>query len=305
MDAALKERIQNHVNEADVVLFMKGTRTAPQCGFSATVVGILDSLVDSYKTVNVLADEAIRSGIKEFSDWPTIPQLYIKGEFIGGCDIVKEMYESGQLEESLGVEAAQITPPKITVTETAAAAFRDALQGSDEFVRLQIDARFNNGLTIGQKTAKDVVAACDALPIVLDRASAARAEGVHIDFVTGAGGPAFKITNPNEPPRVVEISVVDLKQKLDAGETVELFDVRGEEERAQAKLAQAQPLDRSAQDRIMKLPKDTPLYFMCHHGQRSAAAAEFFLSNGFRKVFNVAGGIDAWSLRVDENVPRY
>lgn len=92
------ERIRNDIAAHDVVLFMKGNKKIPQCGFSATVVAILERLgVADYKDVNVLADAEIRQGIKEFSDWPTIPQLYIKGEFIGGCDIAREMYESGEL----------------------------------------------------------------------------------------------------------------------------------------------------------------------------------------------------------------
>jgi monothiol glutaredoxin len=89
--------IRNEINEHEVVLFMKGTADFPQCGFSAMVVSILQSVSVRFKDHNVLANEELRQGIKEFSDWPTIPQLYIKGEFIGGCDIVREMYENGSL----------------------------------------------------------------------------------------------------------------------------------------------------------------------------------------------------------------
>ena len=96
------DRIQKDINENDVVLYMKGTKQIPQCGFSATVVQVMDRVgVKDFKDINVLADAEIREGIKQFSDWPTIPQLYIKGEFIGGCDIVREMYESGELKELL------------------------------------------------------------------------------------------------------------------------------------------------------------------------------------------------------------
>jgi len=95
------ERIQALIDDNEVVLFMKGTRYAPQCGFSAQVVQILDSLVPEYQTVNVLEDPEIRQGIKEFSKWPTIPQLYVRGEFVGGCDIVTEMYQSGELQPRL------------------------------------------------------------------------------------------------------------------------------------------------------------------------------------------------------------
>ncbi len=95
------ERIQALIDQNEVVLFMKGTRYAPQCGFSAQVVQILDSLLPEYQTVDVLADPEIRQGIKEFSKWPTIPQLYVRGEFVGGCDIVTEMYQSGELQPQL------------------------------------------------------------------------------------------------------------------------------------------------------------------------------------------------------------
>ena len=98
------ERIQNDIKNNDVVLYMKGTKLFPQCGFSAVVVSILQKLNVDFLDVNVLADAEIRQGIKEFADWPTIPQLYYKGEFIGGCDIVREMYASGELQELFGIK---------------------------------------------------------------------------------------------------------------------------------------------------------------------------------------------------------
>ena len=99
MDAKIKELIQNHIDNNDVCLFMKGTPDAPQCGFSMAVANLLKILEVNYKGVNVLEDQSLREGIKTFSDWPTIPQLYVKKEFVGGCDIVKEMYESGELKK--------------------------------------------------------------------------------------------------------------------------------------------------------------------------------------------------------------
>jgi monothiol glutaredoxin len=101
MSESVNDRIAALVKEHPVLLFMKGDRFMPQCGFSAQVVQILDSLLDDYATVNVLEDPALRDGIKEFSSWPTIPQLYLNGEFQGGCDIVREMYESGELQRKL------------------------------------------------------------------------------------------------------------------------------------------------------------------------------------------------------------
>ena len=105
------DRIKADVESNDIVLFMKGTPAMPQCGFSATVIHILDHVGVKYKAVNVLADPEIRQGIKDFSNWPTIPQLYVKGEFVGGCDIIKEMFENGELrpfleEQGIALEAA-------------------------------------------------------------------------------------------------------------------------------------------------------------------------------------------------------
>ena len=96
-----KEKINNLINENDVCLFMKGTPDSPQCGFSMAVSNVLKHLKVNFNGINVLEDDGLRQGIKEFSDWPTIPQLYIKGEFIGGCDIVKEMFEKGDLKNLL------------------------------------------------------------------------------------------------------------------------------------------------------------------------------------------------------------
>lgn len=99
---SISEKIQSDIDGNQVVLFMKGSRKLPQCGFSSTVVSVLERLgVDEYKDINVLLDQELRQGIKDFSDWPTIPQLYVKGEFIGGCDIIREMYESGELADLL------------------------------------------------------------------------------------------------------------------------------------------------------------------------------------------------------------
>ena len=98
---SINEQIKNLINENDICLFMKGTPDIPQCGFSLAVANVLKHLNIKFKGINVLENDEMRQGIKQYSDWPTIPQLYIKGEFIGGCDIVKEMFEKGELKELL------------------------------------------------------------------------------------------------------------------------------------------------------------------------------------------------------------
>src|SRR4051794_25860331 len=116
LDPSLKNKIDSLVQSDSVVLFMKGTRSFPQCGFSASVVNILNTLVPKFTTVNILSDAEIRSGMKEYSDWPTFPQLFVKGEFVGGADIVRQMHESGELEKKLGELVAPAKPPTVTVT---------------------------------------------------------------------------------------------------------------------------------------------------------------------------------------------
>ena len=101
MDAPIKAKIEDMISDNQVVLFMKGTPIFPQCGFSAAVVQLLNHLDVRFHGVNVLEDDEIRTGIKEFSEWPTIPQLYIDGKFVGGCDIVREMFETGELQTLL------------------------------------------------------------------------------------------------------------------------------------------------------------------------------------------------------------
>jgi len=107
-EPAVFSRIRTDLENHDVVLYMKGTKKLPQCGFSSVVATVLERLGVDVFDVNVLADQEIRDGIKAFSDWPTIPQLYIKGEFIGGCDIVREMYESGELQELLKEKGVKV-----------------------------------------------------------------------------------------------------------------------------------------------------------------------------------------------------
>ena len=111
--------IKNEVSENDVVLFMKGTSSTPQCGFSSRVAGVLNYLEVKYKDINVLADDNLREGIKTFSNWPTIPQLYVKGEFVGGCDIITEMAMSGELDDLL-------TEKKIKFNSESATKIREA-----------------------------------------------------------------------------------------------------------------------------------------------------------------------------------
>ncbi|MGD0527642.1 MAG: Grx4 family monothiol glutaredoxin [Polyangiaceae bacterium] len=293
------------VHSKKVLLFMKGNRNFPACGFSATVVGILKQLTKDYDTVNILEDPAIREGMKEFSSWPTFPQLYVDGQFVGGCDIVKEMFAQGELQKLLGVEVKPVAPPKVTITAAAAKAFADAAaDAGGDVLRLDIDPDFNYDLHFAPKAEGDIAVKSGDLVLHVTRPSAERADGMTIDFVEGPKGSAFKIDNPNEPPHVKPLQPKELKAMLDAGK-VELFDVRPDDERARASIAQAKKLDAASQKYLLGLKKDAPIAFHCHHGGRSRSAAEQLLREGFTNVFNLEGGIEAWSRDVDPTVPRY
>lgn len=303
LDPALQQRITDVVTEHRVVLFMKGTRHFPQCGFSATVTQILDGLVGEYQTVNVLKDPDVRQGIKEFSSWPTIPQLYVEGKFVGGCDIIREMFLAGELHEVLGVTDA-MSPPSVTVTDAAKAAFREALADEDGALRIEINGQFEYALSVDTPQKGDFEIDADGLRFVVDRGSATRADGMTIDYTT-AGSGAFKIENPNEPPRVKPLTAAEFAAMRERGDQVEFVDVRTAEEFATAAVEGAKLLDDAQRERLASLDRATPLVVMCHHGRRSQAAAEEFLKQGFERVYNLEGGIDAWSREVDPAVPRY
>ena len=307
LDPASREKIDSLISLNPVTVFMKGNREEPRCGFSATVVRILDALIPEYHTVDVLEDQAIRENIKEYSSWPTIPQLYVGGEFVGGCDIIQELETSGELHRKLGVEAGTETPPELIVTPEAAEGLRRVKgeRSDDHILHLSIDARYHGSLNVGPRYEGGVEVEAGGLPWIMDPHTARRARGVRIDVVDTPQGLAFKIDNPNAPNRVETLSVTDLKQRLDAGESFEFLDVRTPEERAMASISGAVLMTPETTARLEALPKETMLVFHCHHGGRSQQAAEHFASLGFTHVWNVAGGIDAWSQQVDSDVPRY
>lgn len=304
LSQALRDRISELIRTDPVVLFMKGTRFAPACGFSAAVVEVLDTLVANYTSVDVLADPELREGIKEFSAWPTIPQLYVRGEFVGGADIVREMHASGELRALLGTP--EVVPPRVHVGPRAAAVFREVLAeaGPEEAIRVRVSPRFEHDLAVEGRAPGDLEVEVEGVRLRFDPMSAARAEGLRIDYVERDGEAGFALDNPNAPPQVRPIEARELAARLARGE-VRLYDVRTPEEQAIAAIAGARLLDAATRAEILELDRSTPLVFFCHHGMRSQQAAEFFVARGFREVYNLRGGIDAWSREVDAGVPRY
>jgi monothiol glutaredoxin len=304
----VRKTIEDTIKAHRVVLFMKGARFAPACGFSASVVGILDGFLPSYHTVDVLEEPAIRDGVKAFSEWPTIPQLYVDGQFVGGADIVKEMHARDELRALLGAEAVGPKQPTMTVSEDALKELRAAAKsmGADgAIMRMEISGKYEHDLYFGEPIAGDVVVDLGGMPLHLDGGSAFRADGVHIGFVNGPNGSGFKIENPNEPARVRQLSPAKLKEMMDGGERFELVDVRTPEEWERASIRSARLLDSDLEKELLAMDRATPLVFQCHHGMRSLQAAEQFVRKGFRYVYNLQGGIDGWSASVDPSVPRY
>ncbi|MGH8033490.1 MAG: Grx4 family monothiol glutaredoxin [Luteimonas sp.] len=305
LDTDTRQRIDTLLASSRVVLFMKGEPRAPQCGFSAKAIAALDALDTPYIHVDVLADGAIREGIKAYGDWPTIPQLYIDGELVGGSDIIEQMANSGELHSALGLPAPDRTPPSITITPTAAEMLRKAIAdaGGEVAVKLDIDRNFRTRLQLAHDDPNAITATVDGVRVQFDIAGARRAEGATIDFADDLRGRGLVVDNPNAPKPVAELSPTEASQRLAAG-TLTLVDVRPADERARASInAIFATLDTAAA--LEALPKHTPLAFLCHHGARSAETAEHFRQLGFSEVYNLLGGIDAWSDTVDTSVPKY
>ncbi|GMR14572.1 MAG: Grx4 family monothiol glutaredoxin [Gammaproteobacteria bacterium] len=300
-----REQIETILQKDRVVLFMKGTPQAPMCGFSSKTVGLLDSILSNYASIDVLQDEEIREGIKVFGNWPTIPQLYIDGELVGGCDIISAMFNSCELHEMLGVEPPDRTPPDVTITDAAAEKILESMAEHEGIgLHFAIDANWQSQFNLASAAGHEIKVEANGITFLFDLASAQRAKGAVIDWEETMQGEGLTIKLPQAPEPVRQMSVEELKQALDA-DSVILIDVRGKEERALATLAAAKPMEGGLMQEIEAMPKDTALAFICHVGNRSQVAAEHFRKQGFSNVSNVAGGIDAWSRQIDPEVPQY
>ncbi len=305
LDPATRERIETLLAEHRVVLFMKGNRRQPMCGFSAAATNTLNELLPDYHTVNVLEDPEIREGIKAYGEWPTIPQLYVEGELVGGSDIIRQMYTSGELHALFGAALPDRTPPQITITDAAAEAIR---QGTDNAqgvaLHLEIGPDHSAGFQLAPAGEHDIVAIANGLEVHFDPASAQRAKGIVIDWVSTVQGEGLSLKFPGAP-EIHSITVQELQARLAAG-SITLIDVRPAQGRAQAApLAQARVLEDEGYESLAALPKDTALAFICHHGVSSRAMAERFAAHGFSNLHNVEGGMEAWAREVDTGVPRY
>jgi len=305
LDPATRERIETLLKDHRVVLFMKGDRRQPMCGFSAAATNTLNELLPEYHTVNVLDDPEIREGIKVYGDWPTIPQLYVEGELVGGADIIRQMYASGELHSLFGATPPDRTPPEITITDKAAEAIRNGIANAQGLaLHLEIGPDHSAGFQLAPAGDHDIVVTANGIEVHFDPGSAQRAKGIVIDWVSTVQGEGLSLKFPGAQ-EVKSMSVQELNARLADGSVV-LVDVRPATGRAQAApLAQARVLEDEGYDALAALPKDTAIAFICHHGNSSRGVAERFAAHGFTSVFNVEGGMDAWAREIDPTVPRY
>jgi monothiol glutaredoxin len=204
----------------------------------------------------------------------------------------------------LGVPVEEVAAPEVRISDWAAEVLREAAKREKhQALRIEVSPKFQYGLLFSEDRPGDFVLESNGFTIYMDRGSAKRANGLVLDY--SREQKSFRIDNPNEPPKVQPITARQLKQAQDQDPRLRLFDVRTPEERQTAMIPGSKLWNPSLREDVMKLPKDTPLYFHCHHGGRSQQAAQVFIEAGFTKVFNLHGGIDAWSRDIDPTVPRY
>ena len=201
LDPETRDAIDGLLRENRVVLFMKGNRAQPQCGFSAKTVEALDMLLPDYEVVDVLKNPEIREGIKAYGNWPTIPQLYVAGELVGGCDIIKELFDSGELGTMLGINSpAADQPPAIRISPAAIDIMQNALQKNPgKAICLRINGSWKHSMSLEAPRPGSISVSVEPITIDVDPWSAMRADGLSIDVMESVQGRGFRFDNPNAP----------------------------------------------------------------------------------------------------------
>lgn len=296
MNEQTKQAIDNIVNNNNCVLFMKGNPTHPQCGFSSNTVGILKEVLgEDFTFCNVLDDSDIREGIKEYGNWPTIPQVYINKELVGGNDIVTEMYNTGELHTMLGVTKPDRNPATITISDKAAQNIKNGMQDiGSNVLMLTIDGQFNTRFSIEQAKGYELVSEAAGIKIYMDIGTAKKANGMEVDWVEDLQGAGLVIKNPNEPKAVKQISKQELKEAIDKGAIQHIYDVRTDQQFAEQSIPGSKRLDKENMQKIEELTKDTPLVLVCAVGNTSQGACDFYRKKGYTDVSNLVGGIASW-----------
>ena len=201
LDPELRDAIDGLLRENRVVLFMKGNRAQPQCGFSAKTVEALDMILPDYQVVDVLQNAEIRDGIKAYGNWPTIPQLYVAGELVGGCDIIKEMFDSGELGTVLGVSPPDADkPPAIRISPAAMDIMQNALEKNPgKAICLRINGSWKHSMSLEAPRPGSLSVSVEPITVDVDPWTATRADGLSIDVMESVQGRGFRFDNPNAP----------------------------------------------------------------------------------------------------------
>jgi monothiol glutaredoxin len=200
MSPETREAIDGLLRDNRVVVFMKGNRAQPQCGFSAKTVAALDMMLPDYLAIDVLQNPDIRDGIKAYGNWPTIPQLYVDGELIGGSDIITEMFDSGELGSVLGMPEPTGQRPEIKLDPDAADIMVNAIQSRpDHTIHLKINAGFEHSMSLAPPRPGSLTVVSGPVSLQMDRWSAARADGLRVRVRESLQGQGFSFDNPNAP----------------------------------------------------------------------------------------------------------
>jgi monothiol glutaredoxin len=307
LSASVQSRIQALLSEHPVVLFMKGSKEQPRCGFSAKASDVLKQLAPDYLAVDVLSDEEIRHGIKLYGNWPTIPQLYIKGELVGGSDIMTQLFNTGELHKLLGAPQPDRSAPEISVSEQAAEAIRASMADAPgQMLHLRVDSRWQAHFQLAPIEGHEIKASAANLDIYMDVATAQATQGMRIDWTETLQGAGLSVHLPRAPRAVQKLSVGELAEQHQAGAAPLIIDVRPEHDRLRAPFPLPhRVLERDTVAELEAIAKATPLAFLCHFGNSSRQAAEHFRGLGFSDVYNIEGGIDAYAREIDSSVARY
>ncbi len=296
MNEQTKQTIESLISKNTCVLFMKGNPKHPQCGFSSNTVKILHDLIgDDFDYFNVLEDQEIREGIKEYGNWPTIPQLYINKELVGGNDIVTEMFNTGELQSLLNLPQPERKIASITISDKAKENILAGIENiGSSVLMLSIDGQFNTRFSIEEPKGYEVVSEIEEIKIYMDIGTAKRADGIEIDWVEDLNGAGLVIKNPNEPKKVNQLSKADLQKGIESGQYNHIYDVRSESDFLNRSIDGSKRLDKPNMQEIEDFEKDTPLVFVCHVGNSSQGACEFYRKKGYTNVNNLVGGVTEW-----------
>ncbi len=287
------EQVEAAISSDDVVVFMKGTREAPSCGFSAQIVEVLNHLLPNYSTFDVRNDPLLRQAVKSRSGWPTFPQLYIRGEFVGGSDIAKELFVTGELAARLGLARTELPDPELRVSRPALDALERLAAG--EPIRLELDAQGDANLSVSTKQPSDIEIPVERVRFVLDVLTASRVDGLRIDYVSEPGG--FVLTRPTtvglSAPQVAEMLASEQNAPL-------LVDCRTLAEFRQATLPKAEHLTRDLLHSLSTGAEGRRVVFFCRNGNRAQNVAEHFSIMWAKPALYLKGGLEGWIAPISE-----